>query len=391
MTTEITNGRVLFPDGTIQPGSICLEEGLIKGFDLPGDRVIDAGGKLVLPGAVDIHGDAFEKIILPRPEASLPYEIAFREADRQILANGITTAYFGISITWEYFRKLRNDREARELLDRFHAFAPSLRCDARAHLRFEIYHTEAVSWVCAAIDRGMIDLVSFNDHLSYVSAELRKPMKLLEFMSKTGLSEAATRSLYAECGERKELALHGVKAIAARAGARGVPLASHDEEEASVRRAYHDLGCRICEFPCNEEAAREAAALGDPIVLGAPNAVKGTSLYNRLSSRRAIADGLCQVLASDYYYPSLVQAAFLCAREGICPLAAAWQLVSGGPAAACGLADRGVLAPGLRADLVLIDDADPLLPEVAATMVGGEFRYLNAAPRMSAAVELSPA
>jgi alpha-D-ribose 1-methylphosphonate 5-triphosphate diphosphatase len=381
MTTEIRNGRVLYPDGAIAAGSLCLEDGLVKGFDLPGDRVVDADGMLVLPGVVDIHGDAFEKIIMPRAGATLPYDIAFREADRQLLSNGI-------SITWEYFRKLRNDREARALLDRFHSLAPHMRCDARAHLRFEIYHTEAVSWVCASIDRGMIDLISFNDHLSYIHGELQKPEKLLELMSRTGLSEVETKKLYAECDERKGLALHGIKAIAARAAAAGVPMASHDEEEAAVRRSYHDIGCRICEFPCNLEAAREAAALGDPIVLGAPNAIKGTSLYNRLSSRQAIADGLCQVLASDYFYPSLVQAAFLCEREGICSLADAWKLIAEGPAHACGLFDRGVLAPGRRADVLLVDDSDTDHPEVAATMVHGEFRYLNAPLRESAFLPL---
>ena len=378
MVTEIRNGRILYPDGTLAVGSICLEDDCIKNFDTRGDRVIDAGGRLVLPGVVDIHGDAFERIIMPRPESALPHEIAFGEADRQLLANGITTAYFGISVTWEYFKKLRNDREARELLERFHLMKPRLRCDARAHLRFEIYHAEAVGWIGEAMERGIIDLISFNDHLSYIDSELKKPEKLLRFMSQTGLSEAATVKLYHDMGRRKDEALQGVATLAVQALRLGVPMASHDEEEASVRQWYHDLGCRICEFPCNAETAAAAVDLGDPVVLGAPNAVKGTSLYNRLSSRQAVRDGLCQILASDYYYPSLIQAAFLCERLGICDLPEAWKLVSRAPAQACGLFDRGWLEPGLRADLILVNDDNPELPEVTATIVRGDIRYANA-------------
>ena len=47
-------------------------------------------------------------------------------------------------------------------------------------------------------------------------------------------------------------------------------------------------------------------------------------------------------------------------------LAAAIGLVTSGAAAAAGLADRGRLAPGLRADLALVDDAGSW-PVVLAT------------------------
>ncbi|MDY0242723.1 MAG: amidohydrolase family protein [Rhodospirillaceae bacterium] len=45
--------------------------------------------------------------------------------------------------------------------------------------------------------------------------------------------------------------------------------------------------------------------------------------------------------------------------------------MSSGPARLAGLADRGAIAKGLRADLVLIDDSMPALPRVIATIVAG--------------------
>ena len=58
-------------------------------------------GALVLPGVVDIHGDAFERQIMPRPRTMFPLDIALLDTDRQLAANGITTAYHGITVSWE--------------------------------------------------------------------------------------------------------------------------------------------------------------------------------------------------------------------------------------------------------------------------------------------------
>ncbi len=89
----------------------------------------------------------------------------------------------------------------------------------------------------------------------------------------------------------------------------------------------------------------------------------------------AVGEGLCTILTSDYYYPSLVQAVFRLVARGLCSFADGWAMVSGTPAAAAGLHDRGAITVGRRADLVVVDDRDPELPQVVATMVGGRMVY----------------
>src|SRR6185295_7863460 len=98
------------------------------------------------------------------------------------------------------------------------------------------------------------------------------------------------------------------------------------------------------EFPVNEATAREAAGAGDFIVFGAPNVVRGGSHTGWTRASDMIARGLCSVLASDYFYPAQLLAAFRLAVDGILPLAQAWQLISAAPARAAGLADRCVPA-----------------------------------------------
>ena len=83
---------------------------------------------------------------------------------------------------------------------------------------------------------------------------------------------------------------------------------------------------RIAEFPVNEETAREAAEAGDFIVFGAPNVVRGGSHTGWTKAADMIAKGFCSILASDYYYPAQLLAAFRLAADAVLPLAEAWDL-----------------------------------------------------------------
>src|SRR5438477_6896547 len=126
-----------------------------------------------------------------------------------------------------------------------------------------------------------------------------------------------------------------------------------------MRIRFRSQGVSIAELPVIENTAREAAAAGDFIVFGAPNVVRGGSHTGWTRASDMIAKGLCSVLASDYYYPAPLLAAFRLAADGVLPLAEAWQLISSAPARAAGLADRGTLAAGQRADIILVDDKIP--------------------------------
>jgi alpha-D-ribose 1-methylphosphonate 5-triphosphate diphosphatase len=142
------------------------------------------------------------------------------------------------------------------------------------------------------------------------------------------------------------------------------------------------MGIAIAEFPINEATAREAADHGDFIVFGAPNVVRGGSHTGWTRASDMIAKGLCSILASDYYYPAQLLAAFRLVVDGVLPLPEAWALISAGPAAATGLTDRGELAEGRRADIVLVDDANPLRPRVVAVVSGGRLVHLTEGERL---------
>ncbi len=58
------------------------------------------------------------------------------------------------------------------------------------------------------------------------------------------------------------------------------------------------------------------------------------------------------------------------------PLAKAWELVSGTPARAMNLPNRGSIASGKRADLILVDASLPGRPRVVAVLVAGKVVYI---------------
>jgi alpha-D-ribose 1-methylphosphonate 5-triphosphate diphosphatase len=113
----------------------------------------------------------------------------------------------------------------------------------------------------------------------------------------------------------------------------------------------------VAEFPTTTDAARAARELGFPVVMGAPNVVRGESHSGNASAAELVGLGLVTALASDYLPSGLLAGAFTLARSGLGTLAAGIGLVTSGAAAAAGLSDRGRLAPGLRADLTLVDDS----------------------------------
>ena len=88
-----------------------------------------------------------------------------------------------------------------------------------------------------------------------------------------------------------------------------------------------------------------------------------------------VEEGLCDVLASDYYYPAMLAAVDRLDREQRADRVSLWSLVSTGPARAMQLNDRGEIAVGQRADLVLVDWPDGQTPAVQGTWVAGRPAY----------------
>jgi len=344
---------------------------------------IDARNLLVLPGIVDLHGDAFERQMMPRAGVDFPIDVALADSDRQAISNGITTVFHATTCSWE--PGLRSADNARALMEAIERQRPQFAADTRFHLRHETYNLDAEAEITEWLSEGRVDLFAFNDHMDGTVADMAKPRKRNRMVERTGLSSEDFDRLVDRIVSRAADVPASVSRLAAAARAAEVRMLSHDDATPAMRQEFRELGAMIAEFPVNEETARAAASHGDPIVFGAPNVVRGGSHTGWTKASDMIAKGLCSVLASDYYYPAQLLAAFRLAADGVLPLTEAWSLVSSGPARATGLTDRGIIAEGRRADILLVDGTTPLRPRLIAVISGGKLVHLTDATRLLAA------
>jgi alpha-D-ribose 1-methylphosphonate 5-triphosphate diphosphatase len=378
----IEGGRALV-DGDITETSLRIAGGSIRDIGASAGRSalsIDARDLLVLPGIVDLHGDAFERQMMPRAGVDFPIDVALFDSDHQAIANGITTVFH--ATTWSWEPGLRSSDNAARLCEAIGSLRPQLKADTRFHLRHETYNLVAEDEIGQWLRDGRVDLFAFNDHMDGTVADLANPRKRNRMVERTGLSGEAFDQMVERIVSRADAVPASIARLAQVAGQAGVRMLSHDDRSPAMRQTFRAQGVGIAEFPVNVETAREAANGGDAIVFGAPNVVRGGSHTGWTRASDMIEQGLCSVLASDYYYPAQILAAFRLAADEVTPLAKAWSLISETPALAAGLADRGVIAPGRRADVILVD-ASAARPRVVAVIVAGRIVHLTDPSRLS--------
>jgi alpha-D-ribose 1-methylphosphonate 5-triphosphate diphosphatase len=368
VTLRLTGADVLGTAGA-SPRDLGVAGGLLSS-DVDA-RVVDLSGYLICPAFVDIHGDGFERHLAPRRGVLKDLGQGLASADAELASNGVGTAVLAQFFSWE------GGMRGTEFAARFLAAheAAGMLTDMRVQLRLETHLLAQYAEFEALVGQYDVPYVVFNDHLPHDALNKgKKPPRLTGQALKSGRSPEAHLALLKELHAQSDAVAAALPALAQRLRDLGVYLGAHDTETEADVQLFHTLGAQIGEFPVTREAAQAHRALGAPVVLGAPNVVRGGSHSGRLSAADLVAEGLCDALASDYHYPALKQAVFRLVDEGVVPLEAAWKLVSTGPAQILGLTDRGELKEGMRADLVILDQTTR---RIEATLVGGRITYLT--------------
>ncbi|MGD1881577.1 MAG: alpha-D-ribose 1-methylphosphonate 5-triphosphate diphosphatase [Paracoccaceae bacterium] len=369
LSVDLKGADVLLPEGfTTDPVSICRGQ-IVEARQ---DRAIDLSGYRILPGIVDLHGDAFERHVAPRRGAMKEMVEGLRAAEAEVATNGVTTAYLAQFVSWE--GGLRGLDFAGQVFTALRDLRGQVVTDLQGQLRMETHLIDHFNEVPRWMRDWGLSYIVFNDHLPHDRlAKGRKPPRLTGQALKAARNPDDHFTLLLGLHARSDKVPAALDALCAELRAEGLYIGSHDEATAEARATWRKRGAFISEFPETQDAAEAARANGDGIILGAPNVVRGGSHKGNASAFDLIAMDLCDALASDYHYPSLRRAAFMLERAGIMDLAAAWALISSGPARIMGLNDRGRLIAGLRADIAILDEKDRL----AATLSGGQISYMN--------------
>lgn len=357
---------------------------IVEGHGLP---EVDLSGFWLMPGIVDLHGDGFERQVYPRPSAPFPLGPALAATDREAAAHGVTTCYLAQSWSWE--GGMRGPERAEALMAAVQDHRARALTDLRVQVRAETHLVAEVPRLIAAVERFRVDYVVFNDHLEE-GFQMRRanPDGFAHWARKAGLTEAELAARMEAAREQARAVPRALCALAEAFDRLGVTYGSHDDPDAETREVYRMIGARVAEFPTTLRAAAAARAGDDPVLMGAPNVVRGGSQAGNVAAVDLIRAGLCDGLVSDYHIPALPMAVWALVDGGVLPLARAWALVSSAPARVLRMADRGRVAEGLRADLVVVDRETR---EIAATIAGGRLSHLSGrvAARFMAAAQVA--
>ncbi|MGB3435080.1 alpha-D-ribose 1-methylphosphonate 5-triphosphate diphosphatase [Achromobacter sp.] len=364
-STYLTHARVVLQDRVLEDSAVLIDDGRIVAIEPAGaraDREIDLCGQTLLPGLIDLHCDAIEKEAEPRSRVLFPLDFAVAQVDRRNAAAGITTPYHALSFANSEWG-VRNNQTAAEVVRTVRAFRQHSLVDNRVHCRYEVTDATSVEVLRALMDEGAVDLLSVMDH-SPGQGQFKTLESYLQYMMG---NHAMSREQAEEAAQAKTRAKDGavtrVEALLSHAQGLGIPTASHDDDSIQRIATMRNLGVAMSEFPITLDTARAAVSCGLPTILGAPNVLRGQSQSGSMRAIDAIRAGVASCLCSDYQPSALIAAAFTVAAQTDLTLPQAIALVTLNPAQACGLSDRGRIAPGQRADLVAVAQvgAQPLI------------------------------
>lgn len=388
----ITNGRLILEQDVVH-AAIAINSGVIERIiedqdavdewlhQHPEAEIIDVHNQLVMPGMIDIHCDAIEKEVEPRPNTIFPLQMALMEFERKLPLYGITTMYHSLSLGVGL--SVRGEHLLTQMVETITEYRKQRSMVRnRIHLRYEVSYLSGLPIVEKYLKERTIDLLSFMDH-SPGQGQYRAPGSFERYVMKNqGVDVNEVQEIIADLMDRREQIDWGqLKQLAYLARQQGIIIASHDDDTTEQVDTSISRGAAISEFPINMKTAKYATEKGMQVCVGAPNIVRGGSHDKNLRAADAISEQAAQIICSDYHPSSMLAAVFKLADEQtVNDLPAAVRMVTLNPAIAMQVDHEiGSIAPGKYADLIVVDQYEGI-PWISTTIVDGTIVY-SAAPR----------
>jgi alpha-D-ribose 1-methylphosphonate 5-triphosphate diphosphatase len=348
----LDDGSILFKDQEIISLSDEKPPEGVKAY-------VDVRGQLILPGLIDLHSDMLEKCIEIRPGVYFDSVFALQTLDQRLAVCGITTICHAISFAEEEYG-LRSCQEAEKVVRTIRQFAQSQSPLVRhlVHARYEITSRDAQTRIERLLAEGLVQLVSLMDHTPG-QGQFKTLDSYLDYhagtygdTSEEALARAERKRVSRERGI-ESLARFAEKVLKAK-----VPFLSHDDDSSEKVSLVRSLGVTSSEFPVTLEAAQSAERLKMKVVMGAPNLIRGHSSSGNLKASEALEQGLCNVMASDYYPECLLQAPFIAEERHALGIEKGFRMVTSGPGDYLGFKPKqGRIEPGAPADLIVVDNS----------------------------------
>ncbi|MGG4774143.1 alpha-D-ribose 1-methylphosphonate 5-triphosphate diphosphatase [Alcaligenaceae bacterium 429] len=357
----LNNAQIVLADEVVR-GCVVLENGRIRDISTTlsqSPAAEDMQGDFLMPGFIELHTDNLERYMNPRPGVDWPSSAAVLAHDAQLVSSGITTVFDALSIGDVSPKQTR----LAQLPKMIEAIGQGVRdgltrSDHLLHLRCEVSHELTLQMFEELVDHELVRLVSVMDHTPGQRQFVKIEKYREYYQGKYHLSDAEMEAfIHKQTTNAAKYSEEFRKSIVGMCQSKGIALASHDDATADHVHESAAAGMTIAEFPTTREAADLSHKLGLNVLMGAPNIVRGGSHSGNIAAAELARHGVLDILSSDYYPSSLLQAVHgLATMEQGYSLPRAVSTVSLAPATAVGLHDRGEIAVGKRADLIQVKD-----------------------------------
>ncbi|CRK82201.1 phosphonate metabolism protein PhnM [Neobacillus massiliamazoniensis] len=382
----ITNGHIVTEAAILEGFDLLIKDDRIEKIAFRGEmpidetlEVIDAAGGYISPGFIDLHSDYIENMAAPRPTSLMNFYLSLREAEKELIAHGITTMYHSLSLYkfTEYvhkpIREPENVKKFIDLIEQSHTNSHLVR--HRFHARFEIDNVNEVDNLKAYIAENKVHLISFMDHTpgqgQYRDLEVYR--HTVRGYNDISISDDEIDRIITKHMTKEKLAIDAMRDIAQAAMENNIAIASHDDDTIEKLELVKSFGAQISEFPITMEIAKKAKEQGMSTLAGAPNVLLGGSHSGNLSAAEAIQEGAIDILCSDYYPAAMLHAIFEMNKTYGQDLAEMFRLVTINPAKAVKLDHEiGSIKEGKKADLLIIEKIQHDFPVITTVMVDGK-------------------
>ncbi len=351
-----TGAQIVLSNEVVSDASLLIDQGFIQSINsshVNGAIEIDLSGKTLLPGMIDLHCDALEKEVEPRPNVHFPLDFAIAQADKRNAAAGVTTIFHALSFANEELG-VRNNEFAAEIVRSVNQWQRNALVDNRVHCRYEVTDESGLEQLMSLLNDKSMHLLSLMDHTPG-QGQFKDLAAYRDYLSRTYKTSDEKLD---EIVDRKQLAASGamsrVEKLIKCAQKNKISVASHDDDNQQRVDTMHGLGVTISEFPIDLDTAKYAQDKGLKTIVGAPNILRGKSQSGSMRAVDAINAGVADCLCADYSPAALLAAVFKLPSITDLSLPDAINLVSLNPANAVGLLDRGEISVGKRADLVAV-------------------------------------
>lgn len=347
---KLYSDRIVLKDSIVD-GYIEIEKERIKDLcigEKPQGEYLDFTGKFILPGMINIQDQTFMKQENSPYFSRYPRLKAFNQIERINAISGITTVYHTLDMS--AFLKEHSEDEAMEELSYLRSYDDrSFLLDHQIHLKFEIGNISNIDFIRTLINHDLVDMIT------YEGREINKSYKdeyLFEYIKERfHLKESIVWEIMERIQERRmEINLEEMNLRLRYAQEAGIPVATTEYAISRSLQKNYQKNIPIILDPFEPESLEYVQKSQKYATIDINNLWDFDKItnYSQGVSKRSY-----NILTATQHTEDLLESVFV--MEAEIGMVDSVRMVSYNPACALGMNDRGELAVGKMADMIVVD------------------------------------